>query len=95
MIRHVVCFKMKDGCSAEAAREMLLSMKGREETALDVEVGVDGLHSARRFFSLRLTVTVSTGISLFSLSRSRTLPRSRRIRRRGITRTQSSPTCTR
>ena len=47
MIRHVVCFKMKDGCSAEAAREMLLSMKGREETALDVEVGVDGLHSAR------------------------------------------------
>lgn len=32
MIRHVVCFKMKDGCSAEAAREMLLSMKGREET---------------------------------------------------------------
>ena len=47
MIRHVVCFKLKEGASAEEAKEMLLSMRGREETARSVEVGIDGLHSAR------------------------------------------------
>ena len=28
MIRHVVCFKLKEGASAEEAKKMLLSMQG-------------------------------------------------------------------
>ena len=58
MIRHVVCFKLKEGASAEEAKEMLLSMRGREETALSVEVGIDGLHSARSY-DLILIVTLA------------------------------------
>ena len=57
MIRHVVCFRMKEGCSAGEAKEMLLSMRGREETALSVEVGVDALHSPRSY-DLILIVTL-------------------------------------
>ena len=57
MIRHVVCFRMKEGCSAEEAKKMLLSMRGREETALSVEVGVDALHSPRSY-DLILIVTL-------------------------------------
>ena len=49
MVRHVVCFKMKEGCSAAEAKEMLLSMRGREETALSVEVGIDALRSPRSY----------------------------------------------
>ena len=58
MIRHVVCFKLKEGASAEEAKEMLLSMRGREETALSVEVGIDGLHSPRSY-DLILIVTLA------------------------------------
>ncbi len=58
MIRHVVCFKLKEGAGAEEAKEMLLSMRGREETALSVEVGIDGLHSARSY-DLILIVTLA------------------------------------
>ena len=58
MIRHVVCFKLKEGASAEEAKKMLLSMRGREETALSVEVGIDGLHSARSY-DLILIVTLA------------------------------------
>ncbi|MGN0822608.1 MAG: Dabb family protein [Candidatus Gallimonas sp.] len=49
MIVHVVCFKMKEGCSAEEAKEMLLTMREKEETALSVEVGVDFLRSPRSY----------------------------------------------
>ena len=58
MIRHVVCFKLKEGASAEEAKEMLLSMRGREETALSVEVGIDELHSPRSY-DLILIVTLA------------------------------------
>ena len=58
MIRHVVCFKLREGASAEAAKEMLLSMRGREETALSVEVGIDELHSPRSY-DLILIVTLA------------------------------------
>ena len=58
MIKHVVCFKMKEGCSAQEAKEMLLSMRGNEETALAVEVGVDGLRSPRSY-DLILIVTLA------------------------------------
>ena len=58
MIKHIVCFKMKEGGSVEEARQMLLSMRGREETALAVEVGVDALHSPRSY-DLVLIVTLA------------------------------------
>ena len=58
MVKHVVCFKMKEGCSAQEAKEMLLSMRGNEETALAVEVGVDGLRSPRSY-DLILIVTLA------------------------------------
>lgn len=57
MIRHIVCFKLKEGASAEEAKKMLLSMRGKEETALNVEVGIDALHSARSY-DLILIVTL-------------------------------------
>ena len=63
MVRHVVCFKMKEGCSAEAAKEMLLSMRGREETALAVEVGTDMLRSPRSY-DLILIVTLADRAAL-------------------------------
>ncbi len=63
MIRHVVCFKLKEGVAAEDVRAMLLSMKGKEETALDVEVGIDGLHSPRSY-DLILIVTLESFAAL-------------------------------
>ena len=37
MVKHVVCFKLKEGVDPEEVKDKLLSMKGKEETALDVE----------------------------------------------------------
>ncbi len=58
MIKHIVCFKMKEGCSAEEAKQMLLSMREHEQTALSVEVGIDGLRSPRSY-DLILQVTLA------------------------------------
>ena len=58
MIKHVVCFKMKEGASAQEAKEMLLSMREKEPTALSVEVGIDALRSARSY-DLILIVTLA------------------------------------
>ncbi len=49
MIKHVVCFKLKDGESPEKAREVLLSMQGNVPTLKGIEVGVDCLHSHRSY----------------------------------------------
>jgi len=57
MIKHIVCFKLKDPAEAEKAREILLSMKGRVEQIADMEVGVDFLHSERSY-DLILQVTL-------------------------------------
>lgn len=51
MIRHIVCFKLKEPTEAncrEAAR-VLSSMRGQVEEIIDMEVGVDFLHSARSY----------------------------------------------
>ena len=63
MVKHVVCFRMKEGCPAEEAKKMLLSMRGREETALHVEVGIDALHSPRSY-DLVLIVTLAVMAAL-------------------------------
>lgn len=51
MIKHIVCFKLKDNsdeiCSKTA--DILLSMKGKVPQIIDIEVGVDFLHSSRSY----------------------------------------------
>ena len=51
MIKHVVCFKIKDEYKnkIEEAKNTLLSMKGKVPTVLDINVGIDLLHSERSY----------------------------------------------
>lgn len=49
MIKHIVCFKLREGESAEKAKEVLLSMQGNVPILKEIEVGVDVLHSARSY----------------------------------------------
>lgn len=49
MIKHTVCFKLKEDESAEKAVEVLRSMEGNVPSALKIEVGTDFLHSARSY----------------------------------------------
>lgn len=49
MIKHVVCFKLKDGVSAEEAASVLSSMRGKVPQIQDMEVGVDFLKSERSY----------------------------------------------
>ena len=57
MIKHVVCFKLKDGESADKAVEVLRSMKGNVPQIIDMEVGKDFLKS-QRSYDVILTVTL-------------------------------------
>lgn len=51
MIRHIVCFKLKDASpkACNKARDVLLSMKGNVPMLRDIEVGVDFLRSPRSY----------------------------------------------
>lgn len=51
MIRHIVCFKLKESTDQNraAARDILLSMEGKVPTAKHIEVSLDQLRSARSF----------------------------------------------
>ncbi len=51
MIKHIVCFKLKDSSkeSKEKAKEIILSMKGNVDTIKNIEVGTDFLCSERSF----------------------------------------------
>ncbi|MBO7187508.1 MAG: Dabb family protein [Clostridia bacterium] len=49
MVKHIVCFKLKDGESALKAKEVLLSMQGKVPTAKSISVNIDELKSARSF----------------------------------------------
>ena len=51
MIKHVVCFKLKDNSpeNCQKAKEVLLSMKGNVDLLRGIEVGVDFLHSERSY----------------------------------------------
>lgn len=61
MIKHIVCFKLKDNsdeiCSKTA--DILLSMKGKVPQIIDIEVGVDFLHSSRSY-DIILQVTLGS-----------------------------------
>ena len=49
MIRHIVCFKLKDNNQelCEKTKDILLSMRENVSLVRDISVGVDFLHSAR------------------------------------------------
>ena len=51
MIKHIVCFKLRDASeeNCEKAKEVLLSMKENIDYIRQIEVGVDFLHSARSY----------------------------------------------
>lgn len=51
MIKHVVCFKLKDNSqeNCEKTRDVLLSMVGQVEQIRDIEVGIDFLKSERSY----------------------------------------------
>lgn len=51
MIKHIVCFKLKDNSDAECtkAAEILRSMDGKVDLIKSIEVGTDFLHSDRSF----------------------------------------------
>ena len=51
MLKHIVCFKLKDDSLAncEKAKEVLLSMQGNVELLRDIRVGIDILHSERSY----------------------------------------------
>ncbi len=49
MIKHIVCFKLKEGESPAVAKEVLLSMTGNVPMLKGIEVGVDKLRSARSY----------------------------------------------
>lgn len=51
MIKHIVCFKLKDGSLEECqkAKEVLLQMEGNVPQIRSIEVGVDFLHSERSY----------------------------------------------
>ncbi len=57
MVKHIVCFKIKDKENVEKAKEILLSMKGKVPTALEIEVGKDFLGS-NRSYDIFLSVVV-------------------------------------
>lgn len=51
MIKHIVCFKLKDNREMEKnkVKELLLSMKENMSTVIDIEVGCDFLASERSY----------------------------------------------
>ena len=63
MIKHIVCFKLKEGTDVEKTKELLLSMKGKVPEIKDIEVGVDFLHSARSY-DIILQVTLENEAAL-------------------------------
>ena len=57
MVKHVVCFKLKEGEDKLKAKEVLLGMQNNVPTVRGIEVGVDQLGSPRSF-DVMLTVLV-------------------------------------
>ncbi len=63
MIKHIVCFKLKEGEDVHKAAEILRSMKGKVPTALEIEVGEDFLKSERSY-DIILQVTLKDRTAL-------------------------------
>ena len=63
MIKHIVCFKLKEGEDVHKAAEVLRSMQGNVPTALEIEVGEDFLKSERSY-DIILQVTLKDRAAL-------------------------------
>ena len=63
MIKHIVCFRLKDKAKAQEAKALLLSMRGKVPEAKEIEAGVDFLGSARSY-DVFLSVTVEDRTAL-------------------------------
>ncbi|HBL83332.1 MAG: stress responsive protein [Clostridiales bacterium GWF2_38_85] len=61
MIKHIVCFKLKDNSieNCQKAKDVLMSMQGNVPTVKDISVGIDFLHS-QRSYDLILQVTLES-----------------------------------
>lgn len=59
MIRHIVFFKHEDAQKVDKLSQMLTALEEKIDFIIDLEVGVDFLHSARSF-DLALTVTLAS-----------------------------------
>lgn len=61
MIKHIVCFKLKDNSEENCLKtaEILKSMRGNVPSLIDIEVGVDFLHS-QRSYDIILQVTLES-----------------------------------
>ena len=59
MIKHVVCFKMKEESTINKAVEILSSMNGNVPQIVEMEVGKDFLHSPRSY-DIILQVTLKS-----------------------------------
>lgn len=51
MVKHIVCFKLKDNSEEKCieAKNVLMSMVGKVPTAKEINVGIDFLHSERSY----------------------------------------------
>ncbi|MFW5780486.1 MAG: Dabb family protein [Bacillota bacterium] len=49
MVKHVVCFKLKDRKYCEEAKEVLLSMKGKVPQVRKIDVNIDMLKTPRSY----------------------------------------------
>ncbi|MDF2821116.1 MAG: stress responsive protein [Clostridiales bacterium] len=51
MIKHIVCFKLKDNSTenCEKTKEVLMSMKDKVDLIRDIQVGIDFLKSERSY----------------------------------------------
>lgn len=67
MIKHIVCFKLKNNSTEECekAKEILLSMQGKVPELRGITVGVDFLHSERSY-DLILEVLLDNAAALES-----------------------------
>ena len=78
MIKHIVCFKLKDPTpeACEKCREVLLSMKGNVPTLRGIEVGIDFMRSARSCDVVLLVDVERTGTPSPSTTMTSTTARS-------------------
>lgn len=67
MIKHIVCFKLKNNSpeECEKAKEVLLSMQGKVPELRGITVGIDFLHSERSY-DLILEVLLDNAAALES-----------------------------
>lgn len=70
MVRHIVCYKLKDPTDEvkQKTKEIFLSMQGRVPEVKSVTVGIDELHSERSF-DIVLDVTFDSFEAMASYQR--------------------------